>query len=144
MRHLGLALALACAITTISWADNHAASEESEGETVYVPRSERDTQSVLTFKGSGKGLVIIDHKTGEVTRYTTKRQKALHALTPEAQENARVAWERRQEEAAEYDARIAEATAEAEAQAVAGNGADSEGSSESADSSEESEPETEE
>lgn len=108
MKHIGLAIALACLMSSFAWVN----AQESEEDT-YVPRSERDSSSTFTFKGSSKGLVIIDHETGEVTRYTTKRQKALHRLTPEAEENAREAWENRQAAAADYEAQM-EAESEAE------------------------------
>ena len=113
MKHVGLAVALACLFSGFTWVS----AQESEPAT-YVPRSERDSDSVFTFKGSGKGLVIIDHQTGEITRYTTKRQQSLHRMSPEAEASARAAWESRQESAAEAEAQMREEE-EAAAAAVA-------------------------
>lgn len=103
MRYFGMAIALACVFSGFGYVE----AQESEGDT-YIPRSERDTESAFTFKGSSKGLVIIDHQTGDVTRYTTKRQKSLHRMTPEAEASARSAWQTRQEAAAEIEAQAAE------------------------------------
>jgi hypothetical protein len=98
MKSMGLAIALVCAMSAFTFAD-----AQNGGENSYVPRSERESDSVMTFKGSGKGLVIINHETGEVTRYTTKRQKAIHRMSPEAEASARSAWESRQEVVAEFE-----------------------------------------
>lgn len=116
MKHVVLAVALACLFS--GFAQVHA---QDSGEKTYVPRSERNSDSTFTFRGSSKGLVIIDHETGEVTRYTTKRQKALHRMSPEAEESARTAWENRQEAAAEAIEAARQAEAEAEAEEASNN-----------------------
>lgn len=123
MKHFGLAVALACMMTGSAWV-------YADQANTYVPRSERESNSVMTFKGSSKGLVIIDHESGEVTRYTTKRQKALHRMTPEAEASARSAWESRQEAAAEYESEL-----EDEENGSDDSSAESEESASAADSS---------
>lgn len=107
MKQLGLAIGLACGFFAF------AAGAQEADESVYVPRAERDSSAVLTFKGSGKGLVIINHETGEITRYTTKRQKAIHRMSPDAEESAREAWESRKQATEEYEEQIAKETEEA-------------------------------
>ena len=109
MKHMGLAIALAVVGVASAWAE----TDSSAAAKTYVPRADRNDGSVLVFKGSGKGLIIKDNRTGEELRYTTKKQKQLHRLNPEAEASAKASWDSKQAEAADYEAKAAEEAAAA-------------------------------
>lgn len=101
----------------------------------YVPRTERDTDAVMTFVGNKRGLKIVDHRTGETTYYSSRPETTLHRLSPEVQEREEAARQKRKEAAEAAAKAQAEAEAEAAAAQEGENAGEAEQGGESSDES---------